>query len=103
MKEAGMKRRIGLNTMMVALGIVMVLTGMALAADAGKIDLNTATAEQLMSLDRIGQAVAKRIVDYREKNGPFATIEDLMKVQGIGEKVFAANKDRITVSAPVKK
>jgi competence protein ComEA len=54
----------------------------------------------LTTLDRIGEVVAQRIVDYREQNGPFATIEDLKKVKGIGEKVFEANKDRITVSAP---
>jgi competence protein ComEA len=59
--------------------------------------------EQLKQLERIGDAVAQRIVDYRQQNGPFAAVEDLMKVQGVGQKVFEMNKDRITVSAPVKK
>jgi competence protein ComEA len=85
--------------------MVLMLLGAApvWAADPAKIDLNTATVEQLKQLERIGDAVAQRIVDYRQQNGPFAAVEDLMKVQCVGQKVFEMNKDRITVSAPVKK
>jgi len=62
-----------------------------------KINLNTATLEELTKLKRIGPAYAQRIIDYREKNGPFEKIQDLMKVKGIGQKTFDANKDIITV------
>ena len=89
--------------LIVALALVLLFGIPAGAAEADKIDINTATVDQLKQLDRIGDAVAQRIIDYREANGPFATIEDLMKVKGIGQKVFDLNKDRITVSAPVKK
>jgi len=62
-----------------------------------KINLNTATLGELTKLKRIGPAYAQRIIDYREKYGPFEKIEDLMKVKGIGQKTFDANKDMITV------
>lgn len=62
-----------------------------------KINLNTATLEELTKLKRIGPAYAQRIIDYREKYGPFEKIQDLMKVKGIGQKTFDANKDIITV------
>jgi len=64
---------------------------------AEKINLNTATVGELTKLKRIGPAYAQRIIDYREKHGPFERIEDLMKVKGIGPKTFNANKDMITV------
>lgn len=66
-------------------------------AAQGKININTATAAELQNLPRIGPKVAQRIVDFRTQNGPFKKIEDLMKVRGIGEKVFEQIKDRITV------
>ena len=68
-----------------------------------KIDINTATAAQLETLPRIGAKVAQRIIEFREKNGPFRKIEELMKVRGVGEKVFAGLKDRVTVEKPKKK
>jgi competence protein ComEA len=64
---------------------------------AEKVNLNTATSEELMTLDRIGPKYAQRIIDYRETYGPFEKIEDIMKVKGIGPKTFEANKDKITV------
>jgi competence protein ComEA len=64
------------------------------------IDLNTATAAQLETLPGIGPATAQRIVEYREKNGGFKKIEELMNVRGIGEKSFLKIKDLITVTPP---
>jgi len=64
---------------------------------AEKINLNTATLEQLMTLKRIGPKYAQRIIDYRETYGRFEQIEDIMKVRGVGQKTFDANKDIITV------
>jgi competence protein ComEA len=48
-------------------------------------------------LDKVGEAYAKRIVEYREANGQFANAEDITKVKGIGPKILELNKDRIVV------
>ncbi len=73
-------------------------SGKAKAAPAGKININTATAQQLSDgLDGVGEVMAKRIIEYREKNGSFHSIEEIKNVQGIGEKTFEKLKDQITV------
>ena len=68
-----------------------------IAPDFPPVDLNTATAEELDTLPGIGESLAGRIIAYREANGPFRTIEQIMEVSGIGEAKFAELKDRITV------
>ena len=67
------------------------------AEKAQKININTATVEELVQLKWIGSKYAQRIIDYREKNGPFEKPEDIMLVSGIGPRAWEANKDRITV------
>lgn len=62
------------------------------------ININTADVRLLDTLDGIGEEMAKRIVTYRTKNGNFEVIEDIMKVDGIGQKKFDAIKDYITVN-----
>jgi comEA protein len=64
---------------------------------SGKINLNTATAAQLDELPGIGLTYANRIIEYREKNGNFKTLEGVMEVSGIGESLFAKIKDLITL------
>ena len=71
---------------------------LAFAEDSQKINLNTATTEELIKLDRVGPAAADRIIQYREDNGPFQAPEDIMKVKGIGKKTFEANRERITIN-----
>ena len=63
----------------------------------GKININEATAEELTALSGIGESRAADIIAYREKNGDFSRIEDIMHVSGIGEKTFEEIKERITV------
>jgi len=67
------------------------------AAPKGKVNINTATTAELETLPRVGPKVAQRIVDFRTKNGNFKRVEEIMKVQGIGEKVYEDIKDLITV------
>jgi len=69
----------------------------AIAEDMGKININTADREELMLLEGIGESYAERIIEYRQANGPFQQPEDIMKVKGIGPKIFELNKDRIQV------
>ncbi|TFD91783.1 helix-hairpin-helix domain-containing protein [Cryobacterium lactosi] len=64
---------------------------------AARINLNTATIADLDTLPRIGATMAQRIVDYRDAQGRFTSIEDLRNVTGIGDKTFAALQDLITV------
>jgi competence protein ComEA len=77
--------------------LVSMLVAPAYLMAAEKINLNTATLEELMTLDRIGPKYAQRIIDYRQTYGPFEKIEDVMNVKGIGPNTFEANKDKLAV------
>ena len=76
-----------------ALAVVLALTlssGLALAAakpaPTGKVNINTASAQQLTALPGVGEKMAARIVEYRQKQGGFKNVQELMNVRGIGEK-----------------
>ncbi len=69
-----------------------------LSADEGKVNLNTASKEQLMTLSGIGEAKAASIIAYREEHGGFQKIEELMEVEGIKEGVFNKVRNQIRVN-----
>ena len=70
------------------------------APQATPLNLNTATKADLEKLPGVGPAMAQRILDYRQKNGSFKKAEELMNVQGIGEKSFLKLKPLVTVVPP---
>jgi competence protein ComEA len=96
----------------VATGLALVLalvvsSGLAVAAGkpapSGKVNINTATAQQLTVLPGVGEKLAARIVDYRQKAGGFKNVSELMNVQGIGEKNLAKIQAFLTTSGETAK
>jgi competence protein ComEA len=71
-------------------------------ATAKKVNINTASLDELQTLPRIGEKVAQRIVDYRKEHGDFKKIEEIMKVKGVGEKTFKLIRDKIEVGSKTK-
>ncbi len=70
----------------------------AVESDDGRINLNTATVQELMTLPGIGQSKAESIISWREEHGAFASVEELMNITGIKEGVFSKIKDHIKVN-----
>ncbi len=83
-----------------AIVIVLMLTSLAYASNeaAEKVDLNTATVKDLAKLPGIGPKTAVKIVVYRKDNGGFKSIEELMKVKGVGVKTYNKIEGLITIS-----
>lgn len=72
------------------------------ALAASPVNINTADAAALEQVKGIGPAKAKAIVDHRRQHGPFAKVDDLVRVSGIGEKSLVQLRDQVTVGAPAK-
>lgn len=81
----------------IALFLVLSFSLPLFASNDAKININKAGVEELATLERVGEKYARRIVEYRNTNGPFKNPEDIMKVKGIGSKIWDANKDRISI------
>jgi competence protein ComEA len=78
--------------------LALMLSGISVyAEDAAKININKASAEELTQLKGIGPSLAAKIIDYRDKNGPFKSPDDITKISGIGPKTYENNKDLIAV------
>ena len=84
-------------TLLMVVLAVLSMAGQALAEEKGKININTASADELENLKQVGPNYAARIIEYREKNGPFEKPEEIMNVKGIGPKTFELNKEQIVV------
>ena len=67
------------------------------AARPGAVDLNSASEDQLQEVPGIGPSLAKKIVDFRKENGPFKSVDDLLKVRGVGEKSLEKLRPHLTV------
>ena len=67
------------------------------AARAGAVDLNSASEAQLQEVPGIGPSLAKKIVEFRSENGPFKSVDDLLKVRGVGEKSLEKLRPHLTV------
>ncbi|MEE8411780.1 MAG: helix-hairpin-helix domain-containing protein [Acidobacteriota bacterium] len=78
--------RLGVALLALVVLTVGMIPPLSAAEENNPIDLNRATARELIQLPGVGEVIAKRIVDFREEHGPFKRVEDLMKVKGIGEK-----------------
>ena len=86
-----------LSFITVLIGTVAVSAEQPQTATKNLININTADARQLESLPRIGPKMAVRILDYRKANGSFKRVQDLMKVKGVGPKIFEKLQSLITV------
>jgi competence protein ComEA len=78
------------------IAVALAFSGLVFAADM--VDINNADAKTLQTLDGVGPAKAQAIIEYRQANGPFKSAEDLVKVQGIGERTLELNRGRISAS-----
>ena len=76
--------------------VFLAMNLMPAMAKVHKVNINTASKAQLMTLKYIGQKLAERIIEYRKKT-PFKSVNEIMMVKGIGPKVFEVNKDKIIV------
>ena len=86
-----------LSFIMVLIGTVAVSAQQSQTATKTLVNINTADSRQLESLPRIGPKMAVRILDYRKANGSFKRVQDLMKVKGVGPKIFEKLQSLITV------
>ena len=92
-----MRRRLVAIPVLVAV-LALLLGGFsAYAGDAAKININKASADELIQLKGIGPSTAAKIIEYRDKNGPFKSPEDITMVSGIGAKTYENNKDMIVI------
>jgi competence protein ComEA len=94
----------------VLVAIVVAAGGVAPAATSSTVkekpelvDINSATAADLEKVPGLGPSLSRRIVEFRDKNGPYSTVEDLLKIQGIGEKSLSRFRDYLTANKPQKK
>ena len=69
---------------------------------AEEVDINTADKEALMTLSGVGESFAERIINYREQNGAFETVQELTQISGIGQSLIEKNKDILTAGQPAE-
>ena len=82
---------------LILVALISFMGGLASAEENAKVNINTATAEELSTLEGIGEMKAASIIEFRGNHGNFTKIEDLKNVKGIGDKIFEKIKDQLTV------
>ena len=83
--------------------IVLIVLGMpATMLAAGEVDINTADKETLMTLSGVGESFAQKIINYRERNGDFKSVQELTNIRGIGPALVEKNKDVLTAGKPAE-
>ena len=97
-KETHMNARTALSLILVAAAALTIAGSVEAAQPTGVVNINTATLEQLQMLPRVGPALAGRIVDFREANGEFQTVDEIVAVKGIGERSFEKLEPYIATS-----
>ncbi len=101
-----MRKNLGILLVVFAIGALAGLPAVASqsvapasgAAVQSRVEINKAPAEELMKLPGIGESTARAIVDYRQQNGPFGSVDDLIRVKGIGEKKLEAIRDLVVLN-----
>ncbi len=84
-------------------GLVLLFSLACPAAYAEKLNINTANAQTIADgMKGVGMKRAQAIIDYREKNGPFASIDDLIHIKGIGPKTLETNRDNLALEDPAQ-
>ena len=96
-KERSMQHRTILPLILVTLAVAVV-AGAAESQPAGVVNINTASSEQLQMLPRVGPSLAGRIIEFREANGPFRAVDEILAVKGIGENSFEKLEPYIVTS-----
>jgi competence protein ComEA len=98
MKGESMHNRKILPVILAALVILAIAGGVESAQPSGVVNINTASSEELQLLPRVGPSLAGRIIEFREANGPFQTVEEILAVKGIGESSFEKLEPYIVTS-----
>ena len=93
-----MQQRKILPVILMALAIIAMADGVESSQPAGVVNINTASLEELQLLPRVGPALAGRIIEFREANGPFRTVDEIVAVKGIGESSFEKLEPYIVTS-----
>ncbi len=101
-----MRKNLGILLVVFAIGALAGLPAVAAqstppasgVAVQSRVEINKAPAEEIMTLPGIGESTAKAIVDYRQANGPFGSVDDLIRVKGIGEKKLEAIRDLVVLN-----
>lgn len=87
----------------IGLALAVLTSAPMMAAEPPAVDLNTASIAELNEISGIGTAKAQAIIEYREKNGPFNSVDDLLNVKGIGDKLLARIRPQLTVGSAAGK
>jgi competence protein ComEA len=98
-----MKKIKKLGIVLLTMAFFFSVAGTVCAEEVNTVNINTATKEELTTLDGVGPVIAERIIEYRETIEKFKKAEDIMNVKGVGQAIFEKNKQRIITEVPKKK